>query len=176
MFMHTVTLALLLLFVVLAAVDGLYLHLWKLRLHARPRSWAEHLWHTGTALLFAPLLATIFLAPTGGVVLWAGIGLLVLTHAIEVLDVRAERASRADLGGVPRGELAIHVVLLAARSAAIVLSLAARPADAWALDAPANLGTPSPLVAVLIFGALAVGGLHAWLAWRHRPCCSSVPA
>jgi hypothetical protein len=176
MYMHTVTLALLLVFVVLAAVDGLYLHLWKLRLHARLQSWREHLWHTGTALLFAPVLATIFLAPTGGWVLWTGIGFLVLTHAVEVLDVRAEQASRADLGGVSRGELATHVVLFVARSAAIALSLAARPAEAWALDAPANLHAISPPVALLIPGALAVGALHAWLAWRHRPCCTSVPA
>lgn len=174
--MHVVITALLLVFVALAALDGIYLHVWKLRLHARPASWREHVWHTGTAVLFAPVLATIFLAPTGGVVLWSGIALLVATHAVEVLDVRAETASRADLGGVSRGELTAHVVLFVARSAAIVLSLAARPAAAWALDAPASLGACSPVVAMLIPGAIAVAGLHVWLAWRHRPCCTAVAA
>src|SRR5688500_16054800 len=102
MLMHLLATALLVLFVVLAAVDGIWVHLWKLRLHARPQSWLEHVWHTGGALLFVPTVALIFLAPTAGLALWAGIALLVVTHLVEAFDVRAEAASRADLGGMSR--------------------------------------------------------------------------
>jgi hypothetical protein len=171
--MLVAAIALLLLYVTLSAVDGFYIHLWKLRLHARPQSWREHLWHTGRALLFAPLVAIVFLAPTAGALLWTGVALVALDTLLEVLDVRDERASRAELGGVGRGELAVHVVLVAARAVAIALAFAARPAEAWALDAPATIGAHpgwiTTVVSNLIPGAILGALLHVGLAWAGRP-------
>jgi hypothetical protein len=171
--MLTAAIAVLLLYVVLSAVDGFYIHLWRLRLHARPQSWREHLWHTGRALLFAPLVATVFLAPTAGALLWTGVGLVVVDTLLELLDVRDERASRADLGGVGRGELALHVVLVVARVVAVALAFAARPSEAWALDAPATIGAHPAWVATvvsnLIPGAIVGALLHVGLAWVGRP-------
>src|SRR5262245_2286431 len=82
--------AFLLLFAGVAAIDGLYIHLWKLRLHTRPASHAEHLWHTASAVLFVPMAATLFVADPRGGVLWIGLAALMATHVVEVFDVRAE--------------------------------------------------------------------------------------
>jgi hypothetical protein len=171
--MITAAVVALLVFAALSAVDGLYIHLWRLRLHARPASWAEHGWHTARAVLFVPIVATIFVAPTAGAVLWGGVILVVADQLIEILDVRAERASRADLGGVGGAELATHVALVIARTAAVALALAARPVDAWAVDAAPVIGAyPAHLrgwTAMLIPGGVAVAIVHVVLAWRHRP-------
>jgi hypothetical protein len=71
-------------------VDGLYLHLWRYRLHARPESRKEHWLHTFRSLLFPGILATLFLVPPYGVVLWLGLALLAVDQVVEILDVSSE--------------------------------------------------------------------------------------
>ncbi|MBP8196847.1 MAG: hypothetical protein KAY55_06715, partial [Deltaproteobacteria bacterium] len=44
----------LLLFTTIAGVDGLYFHLYRYRLYARPASLYEHKLHTVNAVLFVP--------------------------------------------------------------------------------------------------------------------------
>ncbi len=172
--------ALLVVFAVLAAIDGVYIHLVQLRLPSRPQSWMEHVWHSLSAVLFVPILLTIYLAPTSGLVLWLGIALLVLLHWGEVRDVQAERASRADLGGLARSELALHVVLVVTRTLSVVLALASRPAAAWSPFAEASLGAHpawiTSTVGMLVPGAAAVALVHVYLAWKHRPvgCCAAL--
>ncbi|NUP07451.1 MAG: hypothetical protein HOW73_15480 [Polyangiaceae bacterium] len=178
--MHMIAASTLLLafFALLAAVDGVYLHLWKFRLHARPRSWMEHVWHTISAVLFVPILITLFLAPTAGPVLWAGVALLGLLHIVEVFDVKAERDSRTELGGLPRAELALHWVLVGTRSISTALALVARPSAAWSMSAPLTIGAHpawvTALVGVIVPGTIAIAVLHLVLAWRYRPigCCA----
>jgi hypothetical protein len=169
----TASTILLLLFVVLSLVDGLYIHLWRLRLHARPESYREHLWHTGRAVLFAPAVILVFAAPTAGLALWMGVALFALDEVVEMLDVLAERASRASLGGLSSAEYAVHVVLITLRAAAVALALASRPAAAWSLDAAHVAGAYPDVIATpvhqLVPGAVAAAALHIWLAWRHRP-------
>ena len=163
----------LLAFAVLSAVDGIYLHLIRYRLHANPSSYREHLFHTVRAVLFAPILVTLFTSVTGGALLWLGVALVLADQIAELLDMWSERDSRAPSGGLSSLEYTLHVALTTLRSAAIVLALAARPAVAWALDAPpvlAPLPGPLPLlVAQLVPGALLVAVLHIWLAVKHRP-------
>jgi hypothetical protein len=174
----TASTLLLIAFVLLSMVDGLYIHLWRLRLHARPESYREHLWHTARAILFAPAVVLVFAAPTAGIALWAGVALLAIDEVVEVLDVVAERASRASLGGLSSAEYAVHVLLVTLRAAAVVLALAARPAEAWALDAGYSLGVYPGWIATLVHqlvpGAIAAAALHVWLAWRHRPATRAV--
>lgn len=165
-------------FSVLAMADGVFVHLAYLRLHARPSSWLEHLWHTASSVLFVPILVTVFLAPSAGITLWVGISLLVLLHVVEALDVQAERSSRVDLGGVSRGELALHVGAFSSRTIATLLALASRPAAAWSLSSPPVIGAHhewvTTLVGALVPGSIAVAALHLWLAWRHRPAVVSL--
>src|SRR5687767_14562780 len=85
-------------FAVLSIVDGIYLHLFRYRLFARPASYREHLWHTARAALFAPILWLVFLRESGGASLWIGVGLIALDQIVELLDVLDEKASRAELG------------------------------------------------------------------------------
>ena len=164
---------LLLLFAGLSLVDGIYIHLWRLRLHARPESYREHLWHTARAILFAPTVLLLFAAPTAGVALWIGIALFVVDEVVEILDVVEERPSRASIGGLSSMEYAVHVMLVTLRVAAVTLVLASRPADAWSLDAPTAVGAHPETIAVLVKqlvpGAVLVACVHVWLAWRHRP-------
>jgi hypothetical protein len=168
----TAATVLLLLFAGLSLVDGVYIHLWRLRLHARPESYREHLWHTARAILFAPTVILLFAVPTAGVVLWIGVALVALDEIVELLDVVEERPSRASIGGLSSMEYAVHVMLVTLRVAAVALVLASRPADAWRLDAPVVLGAHPETIAVLVKqlvpGAVLAAGLHVWLAWRHR--------
>lgn len=163
----------LIVFAVLAALDGVGVHLVWLRLHARARSWPEHVWHTASAVLFVPVLVTLFLAPTSGATLWVGVALLVLLHVVEVLDVRSERASRADLGGVGRAELAVHVLAITTRTIATVLAFASRPLASWlptaSTAAAPYTGWVGSAVSALVPGAIVIAAVHVWLAWRHRP-------
>jgi hypothetical protein len=166
------------LFAMLSAVDGLYIHLWKLRLHARPASYREHLLHTARAVLFVPVLVLVFALPTAGPLLWAGIALALLDQVVGVTDALAERDSRASMGGLGRGEYAIHVVLVALHAIALTLALAARPSAAWASDAPMLVGELPAAVKLLVagpvLGGLLVATLHVVLAWparRSLACC-----
>ncbi len=168
-------------FAILSSIDGLYLHLWRLGLHRRPASYCEHLWHTARAVLFAPIVVILFAMPSAGVLLWVGVGLAVVDQAVGVFDALSESDSRRSLGGLGRGEYALHVVLVAVHAAATALVLAARPATAWSMSAPNMLGawpgSVSMLLAGPIVGGIAVAALHVALAWRHRPrlgvCCAS---
>lgn len=171
------------LFAVLSTIDGLYVHLWRLRLHRRPDSYREHLLHTARAILFVPVAILVFAIPTAGALLWIGVTLAVLDQIVGVADALAERDSRASLGGLGRGEYALHVVLVAVHAIALTLALAARPPEAWALDAPAVLdGWPATvelLMAGPIAGGIAVAALHVALAWPGRAwrgCCAPGPA
>ena len=170
------------LFAVLSTIDGLYIHLWRLRLHQRPESWGEHVWHTARALLFAPVVVILFALPSAGVLLWIGVALAFVDQVAGVCDAMSERDSRQSLGGLGRGEYVLHVLLVAVHAIALTLVLAARPAEAWSLSAPMTLGewpAVELLVAGSILGGIAVAALHVVLAWVHRPrqcgCPVSVP-
>ena len=60
-------------FLLLGTVDGLFLHLGRYRLSARPASRREHLYHTIAAVTFAATLPAVFLWETGGLLLWTGV-------------------------------------------------------------------------------------------------------
>jgi hypothetical protein len=159
--------AALIVFLVLGAVDGVYLHLWRYRLYARSASRREHLHHTVAAVLFAATLPAVFLWETGGLLLWTGVVLIGADLAVSVADMLAETGSRADLGGLSRGEYVLHMMIMMAKGSAISLALAARPEAAWAFDA-AWILQPLPAFATFVGwqalpGAIAIGALHVWL-------------
>jgi len=163
----------LLAFVAVSAIDGIYIHLVRLRLHARPESWREHVLHTARAILFIPVLLTLFGVVSGGALLWVGIGAVAMDQFVELLDMLSEKDSRAAIGGLSSFEYVVHVSLTTLRSAAIALSLAARPVSAFSLSAPLVLGElDGPwkwLVGQLVPGAIVIALLHVWLALRHFP-------
>ena len=150
-----------------AAVDGLYLHLWKYRLYARPESRRGHKLHTAQGALFVLVVFFLFYQDFGGLALWAGVLFLALEQVVEILDVLDERDSRASLGGLSSTEYALHAVAITARTAAVALALAAKPMSAWGMDAPLVTGQghawASSVGLQMVVGDLLTVGLHLWL-------------
>ncbi len=176
----------LMIFGVVAAVDGLYLHLWKYRLYARPESRREHKLHTAQGALFVPVVFFLFYGEFGGAALWAGVLFLAFEQVVEILDVLDERDSRASLGGLSSTEYALHAVAITARTAAVALALAAKPLAAWSFDAPLMTGPghewASSVGLQMVVGNILVVGLHLWLMlsrYQRRPaalaaaCCAA---
>jgi hypothetical protein len=158
----------------LAVIDGLWIHLWRLRLHARPESAREHGLHTARALLFPGLLVLLYGRESTATLLWVAVGLAAIDTLLEAWDTFEEPRSRETLGGLSRAEALLHVVLVSLRSASLALAFAAKPASAWSL---AGSVPPAPVPAwqaQLVFqgllpGAVAVAILHVVLATRFAP-------
>lgn len=158
---------------VLAAIDGLYLHLWRLRLHERPECRREHLLHTARALLFPPSLALVFGFESAGAWLWAGAALVVADTGLEAWDTFEEPRSRSAIGGLTAAEALLHVVLVTLRASSLVLALVALPAGAWSFHQPGALHDVEPWQAFVVWsgllpGSLIVAALHVLLAVRTR--------
>ncbi|MBC8070792.1 MAG: hypothetical protein IAG13_20870 [Deltaproteobacteria bacterium] len=170
----------LMLFGMVAAIDGVWLHLWKLRLHTRAASFVEHLWHTASAVLFVPTVALLFVWHATAGRLWLAMALLLAIHIVELFDVRAERESRRELGGLSRAELSIHVLALVSRTAAISLLLLSRPAAIWSLAGVQVRETVPSIVAdvgaAITLGATAIAVLHVGFAALYCPQCRRRPA
>ena len=157
----------------LAAIDGLYLHLWRLRLHERPECRREHLLHTARALLFPPGLVLVYGFATAGGLLLFGAAIVVADTALEAWDTFEEPASRRALGGLSSAEALLHVALVTLRAASLALTLAAKPAAAWSWSAPVWLASAEPWHAVVVHqlllpGAVLVALLHVGLAFDRR--------
>lgn len=163
-----------------ATSDGLYFHLYKYRLYARPECLSEHRTHTIRAVLFGPMVYLLFARDFGGRWLWATVALLAIDFGVQSWDVLIERDSRASLGGLTSLEYWIHVLSVTSHVAAVTLVLASKPAQAWSLAAPSvGAGTwpaLAPMVALLLVpSAAGVGALHLWLLQpRYRDAQSAV--
>jgi hypothetical protein len=167
----TASLVLLVAYLVLASVDGLYLHLWRFQLHLRPETQLEHLTHTARAVLFVPALVLVLAGDTSGPLLWAGVAVVLLDFLVGVADMLEEGVSRTFQGGLPRYELALHVVLSVLHYGAVAASLVARPAAAWTGTIPVDASAAwlSHVVWMgLLPGAVFAAGLHLWLAVAPR--------
>ena len=156
---------------VLALVDGLWIHLWRLRLHARPECTREHRLHTARALLFPVLLVLLYGRESTGAELVLGALLAGVDTLLEAWDTFEEPRSRERIGGLSRAEALLHVILVSLRSASLVLVFVAKPAAAWSLAA-SDPSAPIPgwqaqlVLQGLLPGAVAVAALHVVLALR----------
>lgn len=101
---------LLVLFVIFALFDGLYLHLIRYKLHEQKESRSEHISHTIRAILFPLILYVLFLGNSDEAFY---IGLIIVTTDILVLgaDAYMEKDSRAFMGGLPRWEYILHLMV-----------------------------------------------------------------
>lgn len=113
-------------FVILATVDGFYLHLFKYQLHARPESRIEHITHTIRAFLFPAIVYTLFMKLENEVFLWTGILLLIIDLIVLGIDAYSEKDSRTFMGGLPRWEYILHLFANGFHFAAIAVLFAVR--------------------------------------------------
>ncbi len=102
---------LLLFFAHLGVFDVLYFHVYKCQLHKRPECQREVFWHVLRHLIYALQFFWVANLRFQG---WALLLLGVLYFCdifVAWADVLEENRSRAALGGLPRGEYFMHVVL-----------------------------------------------------------------
>jgi hypothetical protein len=151
------------LFMVLGAVDLFYYHLWKYKLHTRPESRYEHKLHMAFAFLMVPVALLLYYQNLGGIALWAAVFFVVAALGTELLDVFSENDSRASIGGLSTGEYALHVVLTILKIASFAFMFAAKPADAWDLASPINLGTYGWMAEMMALKVAVGSGLVACL-------------
>lgn len=158
----------LILFAIVASIDGLYFHLYKYRLYLREESLREHKLHTIRAFLFVPIVFLLFARNFAGALIWVALIVILADLVVEMLDVVSEKDSRAGMGGLSTAEYATHIVATTLRVAALGLILAAKPAPAWDFAAPIVADEDYPAMvrftALNIIASSLIGGaLHVWL-------------
>ena len=104
-----ITTVLLILFSILAVYDGLYLHIFKYKLHNHPQSRAEHLTHTIRAVFFPAILYLFFLRQEYSISFIIGTVLVFFDLLVLAVDAYIEKDSRAFMGGLPRWEYILHL-------------------------------------------------------------------
>lgn len=157
----------LILFGLLGFIDGFYLHIWRFRLYAQPESRFEHLTHTARAILFPLIAFFLFLYPNEpGYYQW-GLLLVLIDLVVLMADAWSEKDSRAFMGGLPRWEYILHLLVNGFHFGAIILffglKFSVEPGGMITRDIILNTpaGTFLHLVVVNILpGALAVALLH----------------
>ncbi|MFC4874436.1 hypothetical protein [Negadavirga shengliensis] len=118
-----ITIISMLLFVVLATYDGIYLHLIKYRLHVHPESKFEHMVHTARAILFPLILYFLYLSDAL-VFFYIGLAWVFLDILTVAVDAYAEGDSRKFMGGLPRWEYILHLFVNGFHFASIAVFLA----------------------------------------------------
>lgn len=159
----------LLLFTTIAGIDGLYFHLYRYRLYERPASRYEHLLHTINAVLFVPLTALLFCGQPLGLWRWLVAALFLTSLAVEVADVRCEKASRLDLGGLTTSEYLMHFLMSGLRFGCVLPLLCSGPLAVWRVDETALHARSLWMIIVgasIAVPAVFIAVLHVALAVR----------
>ncbi len=107
----------------LALFDGVFLHLYKYRLYEHRDSQLEHLTHTIRAILFTGILLTLFLNIENNTLFFIGLAMVFADIATLVVDAYLEKDSRQFMGGLPRWEYIIHLLVNGFHFASIAVFL-----------------------------------------------------
>lgn len=102
---------LLILYSALALFDGVFLHLYKYRLHEQKDSKFEHLAHTIRAVLFSGILYTLFIGIENNKLFFIAMILVFLDIITLIIDAYTEKDSREFMGGLPRWEYILHLLI-----------------------------------------------------------------
>lgn len=114
---------LLVLYSLLAVIDGVYFHLYRYQLHDRAESQLEHLTHTIRAFLFSGILITLFIQINDNRFFYLGMAMVLLDILVLLVDAYSEKDSRAFMGGLPRWEYMLHLMVNGFHFAAIAVFL-----------------------------------------------------
>lgn len=115
----------LLVFMILAIYDGLFLHIWKYELFRREESTFEHKTHTIRAVLF-PLIIWLLFINSNAISFWIGITLFIIDLIVLGADAYSEKDSRQSMGGLPRWEYILHLFANSFHFASIILIIATK--------------------------------------------------
>ena len=118
-------------FGILAIVDGAYYHNIKYKLYQDKESILEHIYHTIRAVMFPIMMYCFFAHDLGGLLLILGVTAAAIDLLTLLFDVKEEGRSRNRYGGLSNGEYMNHVFSNTFHFVAIALILAAKPAEAW---------------------------------------------
>jgi len=115
----------LVLFMLLATYDGLYLHLWKYELFKKEESVFEHKTHTIRAILF-PLIVWLLFINKDSFSFYIAISLVIIDLIVLGIDAYSEKESRQFMGGLPKWEYIVHLFSNGFHFAAIALIVGTR--------------------------------------------------
>lgn len=118
-----ISIVLLIAYSLLALFDGVFLHLYKYRLYEHKESKFEHLTHTVRAVLFTGILIALFINIEDNRWFLYGIALVVADIITLVIDAYVEKDSRSFMGGLPRWEYIIHLLVNGFHFASIAVFL-----------------------------------------------------
>jgi hypothetical protein len=118
-----ISIILLIAYSLLALFDGVFLHLYKYRLYEQKESKFEHLTHTIRAILFTGILITLFINIENNQWFFLGVLLVVADIVILFIDAYTEKDSRVFMGGLPRSEYMIHLLVNGFHFASIAVFL-----------------------------------------------------
>ncbi len=141
---------------VLGATDIWLFHRRAHHLHEHRPARAELVTHALRGPTYALLFAIVPNATFAGAWLWALLALLAFDLAISIADFWLEPASRQALGGLPRGEYLLHV-LLAMLFGALVTSICYEAGPALAAASALQWSDLVPLWLRLVLAAMAIG-------------------
>ncbi|KAB8033370.1 hypothetical protein [Fluviispira multicolorata] len=157
MSIETMSCFFLILFTIVATVDGLYFHLYKYRLYEKPESQKEHALHTWNSFLFPFTVFFLFAENFSGIFLWIAVILTFVTLIIEFCDVFEEKKSRQALGGLTSLEYSMHFGMAGLRAVFTTLILANKPWFAWSFTGPLLLYNYSNYVRFIGYSIAFVG-------------------
>ncbi len=122
------------LFILMAAFDSFYWHIFKLKLYLYKDTRKEHMFHTGRNLFLLFVLYFLFLENTGGLYVWLGIVAIVLDMLVLLFDLTIENEGRTRFGGISKWEYVLHVMANGVYFASLTLLLAAKTPEQWQFD------------------------------------------
>jgi hypothetical protein len=156
----TTVLRLLLIAAPIGALDVLWFHIYKLRLYSRRESVLEELTHLVRGAMFPIFMTVLLVGRPEGAWFWVLTGAFTVDFANSLVDVLAEPSSRAPVG-VPRAELAVHVIGGTLTTAAFTLFVAGAWSSQFAPTAliPHASGWLTPLEIGLAWSGIAGGVL-----------------
>jgi len=174
----------LILFMLLATYDGLYLHLWKYELFKKEESIFEHKTHTIRAIIF-PIIVWLLFINTDNFSFYIGVLFIIIDLAVLAIDAYSEKDSRQFMGGLPKWEYIIHLFSNGFHFAAIALLLAIRiniTENGLSLNTMINISKGQELLNFIsvniIPGAILMALLHLFLMfpkgikiWNKLKCC-----
>ena len=155
-------------FGILAIVDGAYYHDIKYKLYQDKESILEHIYHTIRAVMFPIMMYCFFAHDLGGLLLILGVTAAAIDLLTLLFDVKEEGRSRNRYGGLSNGEYMNHVFSNTFHFVAIALILAAKPAEAWTFNHSFELNRQYPEITVWLGSAFVTGGTIAavWHFWQ----------